>query len=188
MIIYLEWLLPVISSDLPKASGPRQCFASVLLRMGFTYAPPVTRKAVVSYTALPPLPAPGKPETEETCGFFPLIQREAVYFCCTFLRVASTGRYPASCPVKPGLSSPAVFRHLQPRSFVLLILLHGKRRRISATFPTIHYFFYFRKKYFPWSDIKTASTDEFPDNGILVDPITWHRKKIIQKLQQTLCL
>ena len=29
----------------------------------------------------------------------------AVYFCCTFLRVASTGRYPASCSVKPGLSS-----------------------------------------------------------------------------------
>ena len=122
MIIFLEWLLPAISSDLPKAGGPRQRFCSVLLRMGFTYAPPVTRKAVVSYTALPPLPAPGKPETEETYGFFPLIKREAVYFCCTFLRVASTGRYPAFCPVKPGLSSPAVFRHLQPRSFVLLEL------------------------------------------------------------------
>ena len=27
-------------------------------------------------------------------------------FCCTFLRVASTGRYPASCPMKLGLSSP----------------------------------------------------------------------------------
>ena len=46
----------------------------------------------------------------------------AVYFCCTILGVASTGRYPASCPVKPGLSSPAVFRHLQPRSPVLLII------------------------------------------------------------------
>ena len=56
MIIFLEWLLPAISSDLPKAGGPRQRFCSVLLRMGFTYAPPVTRKAVVSYTALPPLP------------------------------------------------------------------------------------------------------------------------------------
>jgi len=33
----------------------------------------------------------------------------AVYFCCTGLGVASTGRYPASCPVKPGLSSPAAF-------------------------------------------------------------------------------
>ena len=60
MIIFLEWLLPAISSDLPKAGGPRQRFCSVLLRMGFTYAPPVTRKAVVSYTALPPLPDSGK--------------------------------------------------------------------------------------------------------------------------------
>ena len=59
MIIFLEWLLPAISSDLPKAGGPRQRFCSVLLRMGFTYAPPVTRKAVVSCTALPPLPDSG---------------------------------------------------------------------------------------------------------------------------------
>ena len=35
----------------------------------------------------------------------------AVYFCCTSLGVASTGRYPAPCPVKPGLSSPATFRY-----------------------------------------------------------------------------
>ena len=32
----------------------------------------------------------------------------AVYFCCTFLGVTPTGRYPASCPVKPGLSSPGI--------------------------------------------------------------------------------
>lgn len=44
----------------------------------------------------------------------------AVYFCCTGLGVASTGRYPASCPVKPGLSSPAAFRRLQLRLSVLL--------------------------------------------------------------------
>ena len=34
----------------------------------------------------------------------------AVYFCCTGLGVTSTGRYPASCPVKPGLSSSVPFR------------------------------------------------------------------------------
>ncbi len=56
MIICLGRLLPAASSDLPKASGPHHCFCSVLLRMGFTYALSVTRKAVVSYTALPPLP------------------------------------------------------------------------------------------------------------------------------------
>ncbi len=34
----------------------------------------------------------------------------AVLFCCTFPGVASAGRYPASCPVKPGLSSDAVHK------------------------------------------------------------------------------
>jgi len=32
--------------------------------------------------------------------------RQAVYFCCTFLRVAPSRRYLPSCPVMPGLSSP----------------------------------------------------------------------------------
>ena len=40
----------------------------------------------------------------------PALPEPAVYFCCTILGVASTGRYPASCPVKPGLSSPVPFR------------------------------------------------------------------------------
>ena len=39
-----------------------------------------------------------------------LLIANAVYFCCTGLGVASTGRYPASCPVKPGLSSSEPFR------------------------------------------------------------------------------
>ena len=103
MIIYLELLLPAASSDLPESrSGKSIAFVSVLLRMGFTCAPSVTRRAVVSYTAFPPLP------------------KLAVYFCCTGLGVTSTGRYPASCPMKPGLSSPDTFRYCQPRSFTLL--------------------------------------------------------------------
>ena len=44
----------------------------------------------------------------------------AVYFCCTSLGVASTGRYPAPCPAKPGLSSPGPFRSCQPRLHILL--------------------------------------------------------------------
>ena len=123
----------------------------------------------------------------------------AVYFCCTFLRVTSTGRYPASCPVKPGLSSPAVFRHLQPRSFVLLILKLKERRKNFATPLNIHYSFNFRKKifsariFFPPKFplllyIKTASADKFTQNGILVNPIARHRKEIVQEFQQTLCL
>ena len=41
-----------------------------------------------------------------------LTSAEAVYFCCTGLGVTSTGRYPASCPAKPGLSSYEPFRLL----------------------------------------------------------------------------
>ena len=108
MIICLGLPLPKGSSDLPESTtGRRIAFCSVLLRMEFTCARPVTRTAVVSYTAFPPLPW----------------QAMAVYFCCTGLGVTSTGRYPAFCHVKPGLSSPAVFRHLQPRSPVLHIYL-----------------------------------------------------------------
>ena len=44
----------------------------------------------------------------------------AVYFCCTFPRVASGGRYPLSCPAQPGLSSQ---KGLSARSARLLTLL-----------------------------------------------------------------
>ena len=36
-----------------------------------------------------------------------LVETKQSTFCCTFLRVTSTGRYPASCPIEPGLSSRA---------------------------------------------------------------------------------
>ena len=57
MIIYLDLTLPTGSSDLPKdTAGYCIVFYLVLLRMGFTYALSVTRKAVGSYPAIPPLP------------------------------------------------------------------------------------------------------------------------------------
>ncbi len=57
VIIYLGHPLPEGSSDLPESTtGSRMAFYSVLLRMEFTCARPVTRAAVVSYTAFPPLP------------------------------------------------------------------------------------------------------------------------------------
>lgn len=57
IIIYPVLLSPAGSSDLPEnVTGSHMVFYSVLLRMGFTCALSVTRKAVVSYTALPPLP------------------------------------------------------------------------------------------------------------------------------------
>lgn len=57
MIIYLGLPLPTASSDLPESrSGKSVALCLVLLRMGFTCALLVTSEAVVSYTAIPPLP------------------------------------------------------------------------------------------------------------------------------------
>ena len=68
-------------------------FCSVLLRVRFTWHPllPEDRWALT-----PP--------------FHPYRESPAVYLCCTVFGVASTGRYPAPCPVKPGLSSPPSFQ------------------------------------------------------------------------------
>ena len=89
--IRLQYPLSQILRGQPESTaGNRIAFCSALLRVGFTSAPSVTRRAVVSYTTFPSLP----------------MQALAVYFCCTSLGVASTGRYPAPCPMKPGLSSP----------------------------------------------------------------------------------
>ena len=98
------------------------CSCTVLLRMGFTYAPSVAGRAVVSYTALPPLPLC----RHRGCG----AASAAVHFCCTVPGVTSAGRYPASCPVKPGLSSlrreslatPANHEHLSYSYFYLLFV------------------------------------------------------------------
>ena len=58
MIIFLGRMLPHGSSDLPESTpGKRIALRLVLLRMGFTSAPSVTGGAVVSYTAISPLPA-----------------------------------------------------------------------------------------------------------------------------------
>ena len=119
IIIYLGLPSPAASSDLPESRpGKPVALCLVLLRMGFTYAPSVTRRAVVSYTAFPPLPGIPLREALSADG-------GAVYFYCTGLGVTSTGRYPASCPAKPGLSSPAASQkeYGQPRLFILLIFL-----------------------------------------------------------------
>jgi len=126
--------------------------------MGFTCALPVTGQAVVSYTALPPLPRRQKFRQS------PLFCLRAVYFCCTFLGVASTGRYPASCPVKPGLSSPAGLPKAarQPRLFVLLELY--------------------------LSHMETASADKLPANGICRDILAVNPLEILKEFQKPLGL
>lgn len=52
---------------------------------------------MVSYTTVPPLPVRASTPS-------------AVHFCGTILQLALTGRYPASCPVEPGLSSRGALR------------------------------------------------------------------------------
>lgn len=105
MIIYLVLLLPAGSSDLPKAW--RATFISLLFGLA-------SNGVYMCHCCY------------QQCGSLlhclstlTIAFAMAVYFCCTGLGVASTGRYPASCPVKPGLSSPA---RMQPRSSVLLII------------------------------------------------------------------
>ena len=92
IIIYLVLPLPTGSSDLPETGRANLLFLLDLASDGVYTALAVTSKTVVSYTTIPPLP-------ENLRRFL---------FCCTFLRVTSTGRYPASCPMKPGLSSPVI--------------------------------------------------------------------------------
>jgi len=111
MIIYLDCMLPC-SSFVPryktrhtrKHDGPPYCFLFVLLRVGFTQ----------------PLTLPQE-RWSLTPPFHPYRHSRRFLFCCTGLRVAPTGRYPAPCPVEPGLSSPK-----RARSSVLLgsILAH----------------------------------------------------------------
>ena len=94
MIICLILPSPADFSDPPENNPGRiMVFYSVLLRVRFTWHPllPEDRWALT-----PP--------------FHPYREHPAVYFCCTVFGVASTGRYPAPCPVKPGLSSPPSFQ------------------------------------------------------------------------------
>ena len=105
-IIYLKCMSPYIFSSYPKdTAGHRIAFGYALLRTGFTLTLSVTAKPVVYYTAIPPLPK------QKSLHFFAWRS----FFCCTFLGVTSTGRYPASYPVKPGLSSVLLVQRLSVR-------------------------------------------------------------------------
>ena len=102
---------------------------------------------------------------------------EAVYFCCTGLGVTSTGRYPASCPAKPGLSSSEPFR-LFSRDYLAWL-----RKCYSNTI------FFTCKAILPFLlYIETASPDKFSQNGIMGHCLTWNRQKIIKEFQKPLGL
>ena len=105
MIIYLELLLPAASSDPPEnRPGKPIVLCLVLLRMGFTCAPLVTLRAVVSYTAFPPLP--GKPG-----GLFLL------HWPWSHLHRTLSGILP--CEARTFLTC----MFIQPRSFTLLTMI-----------------------------------------------------------------
>ena len=95
MVIYLILLLPAVLSNLPESSpGQFKRFLFGLASDG-VYMCPVCYQTGGSLLHCPSTLAVMHDMT-------------VVHFCCTFLGVASTGRYPASCPVKPGLSSPVI--------------------------------------------------------------------------------
>ena len=112
MTIYLGLKLPTGSSDYKERGGPPlNAPNSILLRVGFT-----GRTSRHAAGELLPRLSILAPNAEKR--YFRSSSFGAVYFCCTFLGVASTGRYPAPCPVELGLSS---YGHRRMRSHSLLV-------------------------------------------------------------------
>ena len=101
--------------DLPGSSGGQPSVTSADARRrplglapgGVCRAATVTNRAVVSYTAVSPLPGPGSPRGTVSGRFV---------FCGTVPRVTPGGRYPPPRPVEPGLSSAcaAITRPTRP--------------------------------------------------------------------------
>ena len=120
MAIYPLLPSPADSSDLPESRRAALCFLFGLASDGVYICPVCYQPGGSLLRCLSTLTGSKAP---------------AVYFCCTVPGVASARRYLASCPVKPGLSSPAAFRHMQLRPFVLL----GK---LKASLPHFSRFVY----------------------------------------------
>ena len=101
-VISLGRRSPGASCGLPGAqarrAAARSCLA--LLPMGFVVPRPLPARAVGSYPTVSPLPV--RPAEAAR-------HRRSV-LCDTFRRLATPGRYPAPCPVEPGLSSNRVLR------------------------------------------------------------------------------
>ena len=112
-VIYLR-RISLYGSSRPSDYRPDKPIQLTLLRMGFTWhkALPQCRWALT-----PP--------------FHPYLPAQAVYFCCTFLRVASTGISPASCPAKLGLSSRAKTRPRDRSDYSVLAILSQNLIRVN---------------------------------------------------------
>ena len=98
MVIYLGLLSPAASSNLPGSRRAALCFLFGLASDGVYICPACCQTGGSLLHCLSTLTA------------LSVSGKTAVYFCCTVLGVASTRRYLASCPVKPGLSSPAPWK------------------------------------------------------------------------------
>ena len=98
---HLSWTAVACSLERStrRRDGPPHGLLFDLASDGVYNARPVTSAAVVSYTALSAL----RFSLGSGSDRFSLLTRFP--FCCTFPEVTLAGRYPASCPVKPGLSS-----------------------------------------------------------------------------------
>jgi len=95
--IHLAPLFPTGSSNLPGSSdGPSSNTPLFGLAPGGVYRAPVVASRPGELLPHPFTLTP--PDAKHRRGRFP--------FCGTFLPVTGTGRYPAPCPVEPGLSSP----------------------------------------------------------------------------------
>jgi hypothetical protein len=104
MIIPLAPPLPVGSSNQPESSGgqPSNALLFGLAPGGVYLAPDVT----TGTGELLPHRFTLTRHSRHPWAFLPRVVSTGRFaFCCTFLPVAETGRYPAPCPAEPGLSS-----------------------------------------------------------------------------------
>ena len=160
VIIYLELLLPTVSSDPPESrSGKSMAFVLVLLRMGFTCAPSVTRRAVVSYSAFPPLPDCYKLHWLNYSMQFITVRR--------FISVALALESPPPDVIRhPALWSPD-FPHLSYDSRDHLSHLSLNHNIIYIPKYLKAFFLFWQVKYFIlFLHLKAASTYKFSYNGI----------------------
>ena len=102
---HLSWHPVAVVLAPPLGSSAGQAYPVCGVASDRVYRTPRSPEgSVSSYLAFPPLPC----------------RSTAVYLCCTFPKVASGGRYPLSCPAKPGLSSYGTFRIRRTQLPILL--------------------------------------------------------------------